>query len=293
MTSNLRLPNQHGIEPGQDGVYHPRRRSDRRRPAKSMRGDKNGSVRSLSDETEVTELPQAGTVHVWLADIGEFDGMAAAPASEELRAQRFLRQDDRRRFLGGRALARGVLGGYLGCPPTEVTFALADSGKPYMCPRSGADLRFNISHSGSVVALAVSVGVEVGVDVETEPPSDPAGLAPMVLSTQELQAFESLPEALRPAAFLRCWTRKEALLKAAGTGFSGDPRMLTVGCGADPTDPVAMPDSVVRFAVRDIAVTAGASGSVALAAAAMAVETRRHVPASCLPRTMPPASSLI
>ena len=239
----------------------------------------------------MTALPQAGRVHVWLADIGDFDGMAAALAAEERRAQRFLQPDDRRRFLAGRALTRNVLGGYLGCPPADVMLALTDSGKPYACRRGGADLRFNISHSGSVVALAVSVGVEVGVDVETEPPSDPASLAPIVLSTQELRAFEALPEALRPAAFVRCWTRKEALLKAAGTGLSSDPRLLTVGWGADPGGPVAMPDSVVRFAVRDIAVPAGASGSVALAAPAMAIEIRRRVPTGSLPRTMPPASS--
>jgi 4'-phosphopantetheinyl transferase len=231
----------------------------------------------------VSALPQAGTVHVWLADIADFD-IRAAPAAEARRAQRFLQQDDRRRFLAGRAVTRHVLSGYLGCRPADVMVALSDAGKPYACRRGGADLRFNISHSGSAVVLAVSVGIEVGVDVETGPPSDPAALAQIVLSAQERRAFEELPEALQPAAFLRCWTRKEALLKAAGTGFLSDPRQLTVGWEAGPGDHVAMPDSTVRFAVRDIAVAGCASGSVALAAPAMTVEVRRYMtsPASSL-----------
>jgi 4'-phosphopantetheinyl transferase len=239
--------------------------------------------------TEVAELPKAGTVHVWLADIGEFDGVAAASAAEELRAKRFVQKDDCRRFLAGRALTRNVLGGYLGCPPTAVTLALTAFAKPYVCRRDGPDLRFNISHSGSVVALAMSVGVEVGIDVEAAPPPHPTELAPIVLSTQELRAFDMLPPALRPAAFLRCWTRKEALLKAAGTGLSCDPRLLTVGWDAVSGQPVAMPDSAVRFAVRDFAVAAGASGSVALAAPAMTVETRPYRPTGRLSRTMPPS----
>lgn len=241
----------------------------------------------------MTALPETGTVHVWLAHLGEFDSTAAAFADEAVRAQRFVHDDDRRRFLAGRALARSVLGSYLGCPPADVALALTAFGKPYLCRRGGPDLRFNLSHSGDLVALAVGVGDDVGVDVEAAAPDNADELVSIVLSEQERRAFERLPSALRPAAFLRCWTRKEALLKAAGTGLSSDPRLLTVGWEEVRGQAVAMPESAVGFAVQDLAVPAGASGSVALAAAAIAVEIRPFPPQRRRPRAMPRPSGLL
>jgi 4'-phosphopantetheinyl transferase len=239
----------------------------------------------------VTALPETGTVHVWLAHLGEFDGTAAAFADEAVRAQRFVHDDDRRRFLAGRALARSVLGSYLDCPPADVTLALTAFGKPYLCRRDGPDLRFNLSHSGGLVALAVSVGADVGVDVEAAAPANADELVSIVLSEQERRAFERLPPALRPAAFLRCWTRKEALLKAAGTGLSRDPRLLTVGWEVR-GQAVAMPESAVSLAVQDLAVAAGASGAVALAAPAIAVEIRPF-PQERRARAMPSPCGLL
>ena len=217
-------------------------------------------------------LPQTGTVHVWHARLGEFDDAVALDA-EMAHAQRFLRDDDRRRFLTGRALARSVLGGYLGCPPTEISLAVTAFGKPYLRREGGPDLRFNLSHSGNLVALAVSVRDEVGIDVEAEPPGNADELLPIVLSGPERRAYEELPEGLRAAAFLRCWTRKEALLKASGAGLSCDPRMLTVGWQGAESQAVAMPASAARFAFRDLALAGAAGSSVALAAPEIAVVT--------------------
>jgi 4'-phosphopantetheinyl transferase len=222
----------------------------------------------------VTGLPQISTVHVWLAQLRDLDGAVAALDHEVVHAQRFLRDDDRRRFLAGRALTRSVLGGYLGCPPTEISLAVTAFGKPYMCPAGGPDLRFNLSHSGSLVALAVSIRDEVGIDVEAAPPGNADELVSIVLSETERRAFERLQSALRPAAFLRCWTRKEALVKASGIGLSCDPRMLTVGWEGTCSQAVTMPESADRFTVQDLALPGSASGSAALAAPAMTVETR-------------------
>jgi 4'-phosphopantetheinyl transferase len=158
-----------------------------------------------------------------------------------------------------------VLGGYLGCPPTEISLAVTTSGKPYLRRDGGPDLRFNLSHSGSLVALAVGIRDEVGIDVEAEPPGNADELVPIVLSEPERRAYDELPPALRPAAFLRCWTRKEALLKASGAGLSCDPRVLTVGWQGAGSQ-VAMPASAARFAFRDLALAGAAAGSVALAA---------------------------
>jgi 4'-phosphopantetheinyl transferase len=219
----------------------------------------------------VMALPPNGTVHVWHARLGELDGAVAALDEEIVQAQRFLRDDDRRRFLTGRALIRSVLGGYLGCPPTEIPLAVTAFGKPYLRRDGGPDLRFNLSHSGSLVALAVGIRDEAGIDVEAEPPGNADELVSIVLSGPERRAYEELPPALRAAAFLRCWTRKEAILKASGTGLSCDPRMLTVGWQRAGSQAVALPASAGRFAFRDLALAGAASGSVALAAPEIAV----------------------
>jgi 4'-phosphopantetheinyl transferase len=211
-------------------------------------------------------LPQIGTVHVWHARLGKFDGAVSTPDADMAYARRFLRNDDRHRFLTGRALTRNVLGGYLGLPPTEIQLAVTAFGKPYLRQTDGPDLRFNLSHSGSLVALAVANRDEVGIDVEAEPPGNADELAPIVLSGPERQAYERLPQALRPAALLRCWTRKEALLKASGSGLSCDPRMLTVGWQGAGTQAVAMPASAAGFAFRDLTLAGAFSSSVALAA---------------------------
>jgi 4'-phosphopantetheinyl transferase len=218
-------------------------------------------------------LPQIGTVHVWHARLGELDGTVSMPDGEMAYARRFLRDDDRRRFLTGRALTRSALGRYLGRAPTEIALAVTAFGKPYLRRDDGPDLRFNLSHSGSLVALAVGIRDEVGIDVEAEPPGNADELVPIVLSGPERRAYERLPRALRPPAFLRCWTRKEALLKASGTGFSCDPRMLTVGWQGAGSQATAMPASAGRFAFRDLALAGAVSGSVALAASEIGVVT--------------------
>lgn len=218
-------------------------------------------------------IPQIGTVHVWHARPGQLDGAVAALDGEMAHAQRFLRDDDRRRFLTGRALTRSVLSGYLGCPPTEISLAVTALGKPYLCRGGGPDLRFNLSHSGSLVALAVGIRDEVGIDVEADTPGNADELVSIVLSGPERLAYEELPPALRPAAFLRCWTRKESLLKASGAGLSCDPRLLTVGWQGAGSQAVAMPASAARFAFRDLALAGAAGGSVALAAPEIAVVT--------------------
>jgi 4'-phosphopantetheinyl transferase len=218
-------------------------------------------------------LPQIGTVHVWHARLGELDGAVSMPDGEMDYARRFLRDDDRHRFLTGRALTRNVLSGYLGLPPIEIPLAVTGFGKPYLRRNDGPDLRFNLSHSGSLVALAVANRDEVGIDVEAEAPGNADELAPIVLSGPERQAYERLPQAVRPAAFLRCWTRKEALLKASGCGLSCDPRMLTVGWQGAGTQAVAMPASAAGFAFRDLTLAGAFSSSVALAAPEIAVLT--------------------
>ena len=61
----------------------------------------------------------------------------------------------------------------------------------------------------------------MGVDVElADRRVDPLRIAGRFFSPGEVQTLRSLPEGSRARAFLTCWTRKEAFIKARGDGLS-------------------------------------------------------------------------
>ena len=145
------------------------------------------------------------------------DGSALSDDECE-RAARFRFDRDRRRFVAGRSALRSLVGSYLDVAPDEVAFEYGPQGKPFV---PGATLSFNVSHSGGQAVYAFGSGLEVGVDVEL---LDHArygdDVAERFFSPQEVATLRGLAPAMRPDAFLRCWTRKEAFIKARGEGLS-------------------------------------------------------------------------
>jgi len=150
---------------------------------------------------------------------------------ERGRYEAYRREADKRRFLTGRALIRGVAAAALDVAPGSVTLdsSCFDCGKPHGKPRIvGASLEVSISHSGDWVALAVTSGVPVGVDVEEVRGADVDGLAGICFSPAELTVFQGLPQDARQGAFFTYWARKEAVLKATGKGMSVAMSKLTL-----------------------------------------------------------------
>lgn len=138
---------------------------------------------------------------------------------ERRRAERFVFERDRRRFIAAHSAMRVTLGRHLGIDPEAVTFAVAERGKPHVShpPR---DVRFNLSHSGERALLAVTLGREVGVDIEqARHLSDMFSLAERVFSSVERERLQSTPEDQQHEVFFRLWTRKESFIKALGDGM--------------------------------------------------------------------------
>ena len=136
---------------------------------------------------------------------------------EELaQARRYARLADSVKHLAGRALARQALRATFG-QDAAGPFALTPYGKPY-CPRCGA--HFSISHSGELVWLAVCREGPVGVDVEAMRPLPELAELAARLHPREQAHILSKAADERAEAFYRCWTRKEAVLKALGRGLS-------------------------------------------------------------------------
>lgn len=164
-------------------------------------------------------------IHVWefplCAAESTFANYAQLLSPEEhARASRFHFDRDSRRFTIARAVVRAVLGSYSLSPASELTFVSAQHGKPALAD-SATDLRFNVSHSGDMGLLGIACGREIGVDIEAiRPDVETDKLAERFFSTYERESIRNLPEEQRIPAFFRCWSCKEAFLKAQGVGLS-------------------------------------------------------------------------
>jgi 4'-phosphopantetheinyl transferase len=138
---------------------------------------------------------------------------------ERHRAERFRFGNLRRSYILSRGGLRILLAHYLGCAPTGIEFIGGPKGKPAL--RDFSRIRFNTSHSGEMALYALTVGCELGVDVEQlRTLDDLESIAMRFFSPGEASELLSLNPEDRGPAFFRCWTRKEAYVKAIGDGLT-------------------------------------------------------------------------
>jgi 4'-phosphopantetheinyl transferase len=176
--------------------------------------------------TGVSRL-QPGDVHVWHIPL-----LPLAHRAERLRAllspverdaeRRLHFEHDRTRFVCRRGAVRSILSLYAGIPAHRLRFRTGSHGKPELGGAAAlSGVRFNVSHSCDLALCAVTAGRRIGVDVEVvKVVTDLERIAALFFSRAEREALSTIPAGERPLAFLRCWTRKEAFLKARGDGLS-------------------------------------------------------------------------
>jgi 4'-phosphopantetheinyl transferase len=168
---------------------------------------------------------QKGTITVGQVSLDGLDihekGIAAVLSREEhARAARFLRPNDRLRFVAARSAVRQILGDHLGLPAAHCGFEYSDRGKPYLSHPAGTGVQFNISHSGSLVLIAITKADAVGVDVEeVRTQFEYEGVIKSAFSGRERSELRAIAASDRLDAFFRMWTRKEAYLKCLGLGL--------------------------------------------------------------------------
>lgn len=139
-------------------------------------------------------------------------------AEETMRATRFVKERDAMRFSTGRAYLRLILSHYLDASPHELLLKTNAFGKPQIGASSKPPLQFNLSHSSDKAVLAVCDSFPVGIDIEEIKPIT-EDVARHFFSARECAALKALPPEHYLHAFYRCWTRKEAFVKAHGTGL--------------------------------------------------------------------------
>jgi 4'-phosphopantetheinyl transferase len=165
-------------------------------------------------------------VHVWRTSLGQSASASARLqlilSSDELeRARRFYFEPDFRRSVIGRGWLRLLLGRILDLPGESLRFEYDSSGKPRLIATQEQRLQFSVSHSGSLILIAIAKGRAVGADVEKiRTDLDLDDVAARFFSIKENEHLGSLIGLGKYEAFFTCWTRKEAYLKARGVGLS-------------------------------------------------------------------------
>ena len=173
-------------------------------------------------------------IHVWRASLDllkdEVHALLRMLAPDEVeRAKRFFFDQDHDRFIVARGQLRILLGRYLNLPPEELLFRYGPRGKPTLAPEFDRWIRFNLSHSHSLVVYAVTRHRPVGIDLEfVRQLPEAQHIVERFFSPQEQASFSALSPDEQLETFFRYWTRKEACLKAVGDGFALDPSQVHV-----------------------------------------------------------------
>jgi 4'-phosphopantetheinyl transferase len=142
--------------------------------------------------------------------------------AEQTKAAGFRFERDRRAYVAAHALVRSMLARRLGCPGTALRFAVGPYGKPELAmERAGPPLRFSLSHTHGLLAVAVTGRHAVGVDAEAIDPDrlDP-DLASRIFAPAEVAQLRHLATAAATDATFAFWTLKEAFTKAIGLGLN-------------------------------------------------------------------------
>jgi 4'-phosphopantetheinyl transferase len=244
------------------------------------------------------------TAEVWWADpawLQPWHNEILDPV-ERARAARYRLDSDRARFVLAAALLRLVAGRELGLPPglVAVDRHCARCGGPHGRPTIiDAGFSVSVAHSAQRVLLGLSMDGTVGVDVEQVRAIDISALRPLVLSTAELQSTQTVDD------FFKTWVRKEAVLKALGTGLNTAMSSVVLGPADTAPSVVAIggrsrldlllvdidADPGYAAALANVPAPGQTAGTVAATPPAVTVRVYRDEAAALLGRPAPTPSS--
>ncbi|GGC72223.1 4'-phosphopantetheinyl transferase family protein [Chelatococcus reniformis] len=198
---------------------------------------------------------------------------------ERDRAARFVRARDRLRFTAARGMLRRILGAEVDRDPASLGFAYNAHGKPTLAGDAGP--HFNLSHSGALAALGIGRSVPFGLDIEQIVQIE-AGVAEISFSPAERSALAVYGGAEWLACFYRCWTRKEAVIKALGLGLAQplDAFDVTLGPSEEPRllRLAGAPEASSQWELFHFEPAAGYMGAVAVPAPGHSIVVRRWMP---------------
>ncbi|MFZ0733006.1 MAG: 4'-phosphopantetheinyl transferase superfamily protein [Candidatus Sulfotelmatobacter sp.] len=222
-------------------------------------------------DSALPELPLA-TAHVWKRNLHGSDAEVAAchallSNEEREKASRYRVERPRTDYILTRGTLRSLLSKYLRITPQDISFRYTQYGKPFLA--NECDLAFNVSHCEGLALLAFTRKRDIGVDVEKfRPQTDAWKLAERFFSLREREALRPLSGDELHTAFFRCWTRKEAYIKAKGEGLSLPLHQFDVSIEPDPEDALIAtrpdPAEASRWMLRNLQTNPGYAAALAI-----------------------------
>lgn len=147
---------------------------------------------------------------------------------ERKRAEQFHFKHHRTHFIAARGYLRLILGHALNQDPAKLIFTYGKHQKPGLL---NDPLHFNLAHSGELGALAIALTHPVGIDLEQLQHEAKLGIAERYFSPQEIRHLQACSGIEQRDAFFNIWARKEAVVKAIGTGLQQSLASFTVPFG--------------------------------------------------------------
>ncbi|MDO9271139.1 MAG: 4'-phosphopantetheinyl transferase superfamily protein [Methylobacter sp.] len=163
------------------------------------------------------------TIQIWHGNIAADNAhyqnyWRVLDAAEQAHAEKIKNDLLHRRYVEVHGRLRNILAQTLNQPPEQINIKKTEHGKPYLADMP--ELVFNLSHSASVMVIALGWNCQLGVDIECcKPRTSLAGLVDKCFAEEEIAYWHKLPEAQKTPEFYRFWTRKEAFVKATGRGI--------------------------------------------------------------------------
>lgn len=176
----------------------------------------------------------ADEIHVWRGalDLPEQQRTSFLPLlspDEARRAERFVFDLHRHRFIVSRGMLRRLLSRYLIRHPGDLHFLYGNHGKPSLAGLEPNSLFFNLSHSGDRFLLGLTRAGEIGIDLEQlRALENMEAIAQRFFAPREVAELAGVPQPQKIEAFFSCWTRKEAFIKAEGVGLARPLDQFTV-----------------------------------------------------------------
>jgi 4'-phosphopantetheinyl transferase len=210
-----------------------------------------------------TPALEKGRTHVWVLDTRELSGVAGwrerffstLGEAEVARAASFRFARDRILFAYSHGFLRCLLAGYTGRDPKQLVFEAGEFGKPLL---ADSPLHFNLSHSGSLVAAAVTESGPCGVDIEEKRNLEDLHRLIGSFSREEQNFVRGHRSG--SSAFWQIWTLKESYLKAHGVGLRAELASFSV------VDPAGAIRRAQRATAPEESMHFQESGAYALAA---------------------------
>jgi 4'-phosphopantetheinyl transferase len=170
----------------------------------------------------------------------------------------------RGRFIAGQARLRQSLARYVAPPPKALTFGYGAPGKPVLSLAVPGPF-FSLGHSGGVAALGIAQGCGIGIDIERIRAID-GGVAKRFFFGVEIAALPQLHREDWRRGFYRCWTRKQAVIKAIGTALALGLAFLDISLATGPTACVlrlgGCHAAALQWSLADLAVGPDMNGAI-------------------------------